>query len=119
MAAQMGLSLVPVSIAAGQSVSPQVDIGPGKLVGIYFPAGWTAAAPTFQVSPDGGATWYEHYSYTGSETVFGSGGSTALYLAVDPTLWNGVVSLKVRSGTPGAPVNQVSAANLLLACKVN
>jgi hypothetical protein len=119
MAAQMGLSLIPVTIAAGQSLSPQVDIGPGQLVGIYIPASWTVASPTFQVSPDGGVTWYEHISYTGSPTVFGYDSGVAAYLAVDPTLWQGALSLKIRSGVVGAPVAQVSTVTLQLACKVN
>jgi hypothetical protein len=119
MAAQMGLSLIPVTISAGQSLSPQVDIGPGQLVGIYFPASWTVANPTFQISPDGGANWYEHYSYSGAATEFGYGAGIAAYLAVDPTLWQGALSLKIRSGVVGAPVAQVSTVTLLLACKVN
>jgi len=118
MAAQMGLTLIPAPIAAGQSLSAQVDIGAGKLAGIYFPANWTTAAPTFQVSPDGGATWYEHFSYNGSETVFGYDSGAAAYLAVDQTLWQGVVSLKVRSGTAATPINQAGTVTLQLVLKI-
>ena len=117
MPAQLGLSFLPVTIAAGQSLSPQIDIGPGKLAGIVVPANWTAASLTFQVSPDGGTTWFEHYSSAGSETIFTAAAGD--YLAVDQTLWQGVVSLKLRSGTVGTPVNQTNSAVLQLAVKLN
>ena len=118
MASQMGVSLIPVTIAAGQSLSPQVDLGALTLVGICFPASWVAANPTFQISPDGGATWFEHYLYTGSESVFGYGAGVATYLALDPNQWRGVYSLKVRSGTPVAPVVQTGSVTLTLVTRV-
>ena len=119
MAAQMGLQIIAASIASGQSLSAQVDIGPYLLKGILLPSGWTAASLTFQVSFDGGATWFEHYSYAGSETVFGQAAGVGEYIALDPTLWGGVVSLKIRSGTQAAPVAQASLASLQLICRTN
>lgn len=118
MAAQMGRSLIPVTIASGQSLSPQIDIGPYKLVGIYLPATWTAANMTFQVSPDGGATWYEHYLYNGVETLVGNSAGAGVFLAIDPTILGGVVSLKLRSGSLASPVVQASAVTLQLSCMV-
>lgn len=119
MAAQMGLTFLQATIAAGQSISGQIDIGPYQIVGIYIPATWTGSATqTFQVSYDGGSTWFEHYSYSGSETVFGAISGTATYLAIDPTLWRGVASLKIRSGTPASPVNQSGSVTLTLAVKM-
>ncbi len=46
-----------VTIAAGQSLSPQIDIGTKSLVGLVVPANWTNAGISFQVSVDGGTTW--------------------------------------------------------------
>jgi hypothetical protein len=117
MAAQMGVSLIPVTIAAGQSLSPQVDLGAMTLVGLYVPASWTAANPSFQVSPDGGATWFEHNASSGSATAFGNNAGVATYLAVDPAFWRGVYSLKVRSGPLGAPIVQTGSVTLTLVLK--
>ena len=112
MAAQMGLQVQTLTIAAGQSLSPQLDLGAYTLVGIHMPASWTAAGLSFQVSPDGGATWNEHYNSAGTETVFTA--ASGQYIALDPTLWRGVFSLKVRSGTLATPVAQAAAATLTL-----
>jgi hypothetical protein len=114
MAAQMGLTNLAAAIASGQSLSSQIDIGPGELVGILIPSGWTAANLTFQASPDGGTTWGNLFTYLGAEiTFFAVAGQ---FLAVDPiqALLRGVRSLKLRSGTSGAPVVQGSAVTLTL-----
>jgi hypothetical protein len=99
-------------IAAGASLSGEVDLGELTLVGIVMPSVWTAASLTFQASPDNGVTWLEHYSSAGTETTFTVGASQ--FVAVDPTLWKGVYSLKIRSGTASAAVNQVAKATLIL-----
>lgn len=111
-AAQIGLTTLTAAIAASSSLSSQVDIGPGYLVGLYVPANWTSANITFQASPDGGATWGELYSYLGQEWTFVAAPST--YLTVDPTQWRGPRSLKVRSGTAASAVNQTASVNVTL-----
>ncbi len=112
MAAQMGLTTFTVAIASGQSLSSQIDIGPGKLVGILIPAAWTAANMTFQVSPDGGTTWGNFFTYLGAEVTAVAVASQ--YLEVDPNIFAAVRSLKLRSGTSGTPVNQGSTVNITL-----
>ena len=52
----MSLVQTAVTISNGQSLSPQANLGNKLLVGIQMPAVWTAAALTFQASPDGGTT---------------------------------------------------------------
>lgn len=104
---------IPAVIAAGQSLSGEVDIGSAyTLVGIWMPAAWTAASLTFQVSPDGGTTWLEHYNAAGIETIVTV--AAGQYVALDPALWRGVSALKIRSGTSASPVNQVAQATLNL-----
>jgi len=103
---------LPVTIAAGASLSPEVDIGEWTLVGIWMPASWVSAALTFQVSFDGGATWLEHYSSAGVETTLTV--AAGQYIGVDPLLWRGVSAIKIRSGTLAAAVAQTSAATLNL-----
>ncbi|MDI9847367.1 hypothetical protein QM467_04740 [Rhodoblastus sp. 17X3] len=105
-------TLIPAPIASGQALSGQIDLGDKTLVGIIMPAAWTAAGLTFQVSPDGGATFIEHTNSAGAATNFTVAASQ--YIAVDPALWRGVNSLKLRSGTSGAPVNQGALAAIIL-----
>ena len=102
----------PVTIAAGQSLSPEIDLGQWTLVGIWMPAGWTAAGLSFQTSLDGGATWLEHTTSAGTATLFNV--AAGQYVAVDPALFRGVNALKLRSGTLGTPVAQVSNATINL-----
>ena len=112
MASQIGLNTVQAAIAASGNLSSQVDIGPGRLVGLIVPSAWTAANITFQVSADGGATWNNLFTYLGAEfTVVSVVGQ---FNAIDPTLLKGVVSIKVRSGTSGSPVTQTSAVSVTL-----
>lgn len=115
MAAQMGVFTQTATIGTGASLSQQIDLGAMTLVGIVMPASWTAAGLTFQVSADGGVTWVEHYGSSGTETTFTVAASQ--YIAIDPTLWRGVYSLKVRSGTAASPVNQTGGAALTLITK--
>ena len=105
----------PVTIAAGQSLSPEIDLGQWTLVGIWMPAAWTAAGLSFQTSLDGGITWVEHTSSAGTATLFTV--AAGQYIAVDPALWRGVNALKLRSGTISSPVVQASNATLNLVAR--
>lgn len=105
----------PAAIALGAALSAQVDIGGYTLVGIMVPSTWTTAAITFQGSPDGGTTWGEVTDITGVPIeVTSLTGGTAYFVALDPAKFRGLRSLKVRSGTVGAPVAQISAVSLML-----
>ena len=106
------LNTQTVQIASGQSLSPEVDIYPGTLVGIFLPSTWTSASVTFQASPDGGVTWGELYNYATAEVTFTGAAST--FVQIDPTQWKGVNALKIRSGTPGSPVTQTSTVTITL-----
>lgn len=112
MAAQIGLSTITATIAAGQSLSSAVYLGASFLAGIFIPSNWTSANLTFQGSPDGGTTWGELYTYLGAEWTFVAAASQ--FLTVDPTQWKGVRSLIVRSGTAASAVNQTNTVNLTL-----
>jgi hypothetical protein len=99
----IGITAVSATITSGGSLSAATPLGDGILTGIAMSAGWDAAAMTFQVSADGGATWGEMQSISAvvSYTV-----AAAQYIAIDPALWRGINMIKVRSGTSGSPVNQ-------------
>jgi hypothetical protein len=104
------------SIAAGQALSAEVDIGNQSLVAILVPANWTTAGISLQASPDGGVTWGELVDQTAAAIGCASltGGTLAYYVGFDPKTLRGPVSLKVRSGTQAAPVNQANAVTLTL-----
>jgi hypothetical protein len=106
-----------VTIAAGASLSSPASVGSKVLCGIIFPAVWTSASLTFQVSVDGGATWLEYYDDSTTEQQILTTTPTGLYLALDASMFAGVTMLKVRSGTFAAPVNQVAAASLMLVAR--
>jgi hypothetical protein len=83
--------------------------------GIVIPANWITASLSFQASPDGGATWGELLTSAGAAYAIGSvTGGAQERIAVDPTALLGVRSLKVRSGTPASPTNQVNTVNVIL-----
>lgn len=103
MTIPMAMSFVPVTIANGTALTPQVNIGPELLCGIVMPAAWTAAGLSLQASPDGGTTFYEVANAAGLLALTVAAGQ---WLVLDPTLYRGLFALKVRSGTAGSPVNQ-------------
>ena len=109
-----------VAIASGQSLSAQVDIGNKSLVGIVVPANWTTAAITLQASVDGGTTWAELVDQTATAIGCSSltGGTLLYHVALDVKNMRGPVSLKVRSGTQAAPVNQTNAVTLQLVTRL-
>lgn len=100
-----------VTIDAGSALSAAVDLDGVALVGIQMPASWTAANLTFQVSADG-VTYADLYNQSGSEVVVTAAANR--YIALDPTLFQGIRRLKIRSGTSGTPVNQAASRTLLL-----
>lgn len=99
------------TIGVGASLSAEVALGEKTLVGIVMPAGWDAAALTFQASPDD-VNFSELYSSAGSAVSFTV--AAGQFIAVDPTTWRGVTGIKVRSGTAAAPVNQTANRSLTL-----
>jgi hypothetical protein len=105
-----------VTIAAGQSLSPQIDIGTKALVGLVIPSNWSAAAGgiSFQASIDGGSTWNELSTAAVAPYFINYTAAGAACFAIDPTTLRGFASFKIRSGTAGAPVNQTNSVTLSL-----
>lgn len=116
------IDLITATITAGQSLSPEVDIGTKSLVGIVIPANWTTATGgiSFQASVDSGVTWGEVTTVAAAPFAISSvtGGTLVYYIAVDPTTLRGITALKVRSGTQAAPVNQANTVNLTLVTRL-
>ena len=104
MALPINLEVITATIASGQSLSEAVPLGAKSLVGLAMPAAWDAASLTFQVSVDGGTTWFELVDMAGSAVAMGV--AAGHFVQIDPTKWRGINHIKVRSGTAGAAVNQ-------------
>lgn len=110
---------INLTIAAGASVSANDsgDLGGNAPLGIWTPGAWTAAAITFQVSHDGGATWGDLFDATNGEVTIGSAlipTNAARFFALNPAQFVGFSRIRVRSGVTATPVNQVAAATLTL-----
>jgi len=102
------------TIAASASLSSAVHIG-GRwtLVGVKYPAAWTAAVLSFQVSFDG-VNFFNLLDDAGSEltkTV-----AVSEFRELDASEFKTAIFLKVRSGTAASPVVQAAARTISL-CK--
>lgn len=104
-----------VSIANGAALSPAFSLGDKTICGFHMPAIWTAAAISFQVSPDNGVTWSEWLDAKGASQTFAV--AAGQYAAVDPALFRGFNIIKIRSGTVGVPVNQAQVSSIIVASK--
>ncbi len=114
MARPLNLTNYPMVIAAGAALSPPLAVGADGVAGFVFPAGWTAAVATFQVSVDG-TTFIEFYDPAGNEIQIAAASTAAAgYVGIDSTYWRGVNLFRIRSGTAAAPVNQAAAASIVV-----
>jgi hypothetical protein len=68
-----------------------------------MPAAWDAAALTFQASIDDSA-WVNVVAGAGVETTLQVG--SGQFVQVDPRLFRGMTSFKLRSGSSSEPVAQ-------------
>lgn len=94
------------TIANGASLSDDIDCGEFRFpVALWIPA-WTAAALSFQSSPDG-VIWGEVGDKAGLYSVASAAiDTTGAYIVLDPLAFGGVRYLKIRSGTKAAAVAQ-------------
>lgn len=99
-----------VTIANGESLSGAIDLGGRKLAGIVMPASWTAAALTFQASPDG----VNYFNVYDNATERSLTVAASYYSALTPSSWTSIRWVKLRSGTAGSAVNQGGARVLTL-----
>jgi len=114
------VDVVTVQIAAGQSLSPQIVIGTKSLVALIIPSNWVAAAGglSLQTSPDGGSTWYELLTISGTAYAISYTSAGAAYIGLDPSILRGAVSFKIRSGTAASPVPQTNSTVLQLVARL-
>jgi len=96
------------TIPNGAPVSNAVNLGDKILCGVIVSAAWTAAALSFQVSHDGGTTWFDLYALGGATEVSIASGNVVAgrFVPLDPAGFVSIDMIRVRSGVTGTPVNQ-------------
>lgn len=92
-----------ITVANGASVFTDVDLEGEALAQVIFPASWTAADLTAQISADG-TTWNNFFDDAGNEVTIKAAAGRAVVVA--PLVWDAVRRIRFRSGTSGAAVNQ-------------
>ncbi len=110
------LTVVVSTIAAGESLSDTIFTGGLPVCAIQMPAGWDAAALTFQAAGDLAASVANVYDKEGTElsaTV-----AASRFIQLDPALLAGAKYLKIRSGTAGTAVNQTAERKLVVVLRV-
>ena len=88
-----------VTIANNGTLSSVAALGDRSVCAIVMPAAWTAAAISFQASPDN-VTFTDVYDATTERSITPSA-TASRCLVVDPMLWQ-FNYLKIRSGLTGA-----------------
>ncbi|WP_156680260.1 hypothetical protein [Sphingomonas profundi] len=106
-------AVATATIAAGTSLSPVVDLAGERLHRIVVPAGWTAAAISFQ-SSSSGTTFADLFDVSGEVTLSTSIVAGGRAIVVDPAVFLGVRYLRLRSGTSAGAVNQAADRALTL-----
>jgi hypothetical protein len=104
--------VVPATISSGTALSSMIDLKGLRLFAVGMPSSWTTANLTFQVSPDGGTTWFELYDQNGNEITATAAASNGIVLS--PSQFSAFEYLRIRSGTAALPVNQMANATLQL-----
>lgn len=98
-----------LNIENGASVSGELKLKPDYLAAIQMPAAWTAALLTIEGSLDG-ANFFQCYDGAGEALSLTVDADRIIVLAPEAT--KGLVSVRLRSGTVAAPVNQAAARTL-------
>jgi hypothetical protein len=116
----MTAKLIPVTFAAGTSVSNAALPGDQVVCGFIVPVGWTAAALSYLVSDDSGVTFNALFDDGGNElniasaVMVGAAARNPGRISTDPSAFASVVRLQLRSGLSTAAVNQVSAVTVYI-----
>jgi len=101
-------------IASGETgLSAAVDLKGRTPVAIQMPADWVAADLTFQVSLDGGTTFYNLYDEDGTEVTVTADADQVIALTTLANFWHGG-QMKIRSGTAALAVDQTASRTLVM-----
>lgn len=106
------LEVIAAAIPDAGSITDPINLGGLRLFGVVMPADWTAANLTFQMSPDGGASWANLKDQTGNEITAVVSASDCV--VVDPAHFAAMPFLRIRSGTAASPVVQSAERTIKL-----
>lgn len=100
-----------VTISSGASLSTVIPLVGYLVVGVIMPAAWTAATLTFQATRDD-AAFFDVYSDTAEKSMTAAGANR--HIIVLPEDFAGMHTIRLRSGTSAAPVNQAANRTITL-----
>lgn len=96
-----------IDISEDDDLSEAINVQGYMLLGIEFPAEWTAASVTFQGTFESGGTLKDIYDEDNNEVTWtGAGASKILLAGGTAPLIGGFHTIKVRSGVTATPVAQ-------------
>jgi hypothetical protein len=111
---QSQLEVIWETLGTGTNLSPGQDLGGKTLCGLILPTAWDSAALEFVTHlPDNTGTLQDYYVGDGSGAELNISASNVaaslgMYYPLDYTKFVGARSLKIRSGTKSAGVNQTA-----------
>lgn len=114
---QGGTNVIEATIANGASQSGEIDLGSGRLLAIFMPAAWTAAALTFLAAHESGGTFQDVYGDDGTEESVTAAASRVISIDDAAGVLASLRYIKLRSGTTGTPVNQGAERTIYLITK--
>lgn len=106
-----------VAIAAGASLSGEVNLEGYELEAVHMPAAWDAANLTFQAAIQKGGVYQNVHDDAGTEIAVTAAAARAIPIGTALKRLNGLHFIRVRSGTSGLPVAQAAAREIVLALK--
>jgi hypothetical protein len=108
----MPLTILPLFIQAGQSLSDPVDCSAGPIVKLTMPGNFVGDTISFQTSSDG-LMYNDMFMPAGNELIYTVIAGTGIFV---PRLTTGF--LKIRSGTRERPVVQPELREFAVALEV-
>lgn len=100
------ITMLPLVISNGTSVSNVMDLYETALVGFVAPAAWTAAGLTIEASPDGTVWSVLLFDQFASSVGYWAALVAGAGYSVDPVAMLPWRYIRLRSGTNAAPVAQ-------------
>jgi hypothetical protein len=103
-------------ILNGASLSGEIDLRNQRLLGIIYPAVWTAADLSLQVGDVSGGTFGEVFTDPGSGvgTALALDGAAGQATFLSTAIIIGNCFIKIRSGPSGVPVNQGGDRDIII-----
>jgi hypothetical protein len=102
----VGVNTVTATIAAAGTLSGAVQLNGTSLLQVLMPAGWDAAALSFQTCETEDGTFADLYDSFGTEVTLAVAAGRSVLVPDD--MLRGVNFVKLRSGTSGATVAQTA-----------